>query len=112
MALVIGDEHAPVAREADRDADAARGKLGEQFRLRGSRSELADRSLAAEVHRVEHARRINRRSFDPKSVFVACQPPALEQRLRDRGGRDERDAKAREDLPLARNSHRGRRILR
>jgi hypothetical protein len=85
--LVVGDEHAAFAIEADRIADASFGQYSEQFRLRGSGRHFADGARLAEIDDVQIAPRVDGRSFDSKGVFAGGRDrPALKQRvLRGRG---------------------------
>ncbi len=85
--LVIGDEHAVFAIEADRIADAAFGQDPEQFRLRGAGRHFADGARLAEIDDVQIAALIDGGPFDSKGVFAAGRDlPALKKRvLRDPG---------------------------
>lgn len=83
MLLVVGDEHAAFAIEADRIADASFGLHPEQFRLRGAGCHFADGARSAEIDDVQIAPRIDGRPFDSKSVFAGGRDlPACFERAR------------------------------
>src|SRR5438552_16143461 len=68
--LVVGNEHRARRVDADRAGYAPRGQVKSLLRLRGSGSELPDRTGLAEIDHIEVAIGIDCRSFNTCGVLA------------------------------------------